>query len=62
MGVRDRDIKCEGKKLRSLTDVQKNIMEMFNCKYLGGGGYLKSIGAKRVWNRLERWEGSLVAV
>ena len=54
MGVRDRDIKCEGKKLRSLTDVQKNIMEMFNCKDLGGGRYLKSIGAKRVWNRLER--------
>ena len=41
-------IKCEGKKLMSLTDVQKNIMQMFNCKYLGGGGYLKSIGVKRM--------------
>nr|QNO42163.1 hypothetical protein DFAMPKKG_00008 [Methanosarcinales archaeon ANME-2c ERB4]QNO43067.1 hypothetical protein DICHBKDE_00008 [Methanosarcinales archaeon ANME-2c ERB4]QNO43267.1 hypothetical protein APKMFMID_00015 [Methanosarcinales archaeon ANME-2c ERB4]QNO45596.1 hypothetical protein MGFDKJCL_00031 [Methanosarcinales archaeon ANME-2c ERB4] len=46
LGVRG--IKCEGKKLMSLTDVQKNIMQMFNCKYLGEGGYLKSIGVKRM--------------
>ena len=41
-----RGIKCEGKKLMSLTDVQKNIMGLFNCKYLGEGRCLKSIGIK----------------
>jgi hypothetical protein len=40
--------KCEGKKLMPLTDVQKNIMGWFNCKYLGERGYLKSIGVKRM--------------
>jgi transposase len=44
LGVRG--VKCEGKKLMSLTDVQKNILELFNCKYLGGRGCLKSIGIK----------------
>ena len=46
LGVRG--VKCEGKKLMSLTDVQKNILELFNCKYLGEGEYLKSIGVKRM--------------
>ena len=44
LGVRG--VKCEGKKLMSLTDVQKNILELFNCKYLGERGCLKSIGIK----------------
>ena len=44
LGVRG--IKCEGKKLMPLTDVQKNIMELFNCKYLGERRCLKSIGIK----------------
>jgi len=35
-------------KLTTMTDVQKNILEMFNCKYLGMSKYLKSIGVKRV--------------
>jgi transposase len=42
LGVRG--TKCEGKKLMPLTDVQKNIMGLFNCKYLGERGCLKSIG------------------
>ena len=46
LGVRG--IKCECNKLMSLTDVQKNIMQMFNCKYLEEGVYLKSIGVKRM--------------
>jgi transposase len=46
LGVRG--TKCEGKKLMPLTDVQKNIMQMFNCKYLWESGYLKSIGVKKV--------------
>ena len=36
--------KCEGRKLMHVTDVQINIMELLNCKYLGEIGYLKSIG------------------
>ncbi|NOR47387.1 MAG: IS1634 family transposase [Methanosarcinaceae archaeon] len=44
LGVRG--IKCEGKKLMPLTDVQKNILQLFNCKYLRESGYLKSIGIK----------------
>lgn len=35
-------------KLTTMTNVQKNILEMFNCKYLGVGSHLKSIGIKRV--------------
>lgn len=38
--------KCEGRKLMHVTDVQKSIMELFNCRYLGEGEYLKSIGIK----------------
>jgi transposase len=38
--------KCEGKKLMYVTDVQKNILQLFSCKYLSEGGYLKSIGIK----------------
>ena len=44
LGVRG--TKCEGKKLMPLTDVQKNILQLFNCKYLRESGYLKSIGIK----------------
>ncbi|NOR46954.1 MAG: IS1634 family transposase [Methanosarcinaceae archaeon] len=35
-------------KLMPMTDAQKNIMELFNCKYLGMGDYLKSIGVEMV--------------
>ena len=35
-------------KLTTMTNVQKNILEMFNCKYLGVNSHLKSIGVKRV--------------
>jgi len=35
-------------KITPMTSVQKNIMEMFNCKYLGMNDYLKSIGVKKV--------------
>ncbi len=35
-------------KLTSMTDAQKNILEMFNCKYLGMNNYLKSIGIKKM--------------
>ena len=42
LGVRG--TKCEGRKLIHVTDMQKNIMELFNCRYLGEGEYLKSIG------------------
>ena len=41
-----RGTKCEGKKLMPLTDVQKSILELFNCKYLEESRYLKSIGVK----------------
>ena len=44
LGVRG--TKSEGKKLMPLTDVQKNILQVFNCKYLVENGYLKSIGIK----------------
>jgi transposase len=44
LGVRG--TKYEGRKLMHVTDVQKSIMELFNCKYLREGGYLKSIGIK----------------
>jgi transposase len=44
LGVRG--TKCEGKKLMPVTDVQKNILQMFNCKYLRESEYLKSIGIK----------------
>jgi transposase len=44
LGVRG--TKCEGKKLMPLTDVQQNILQLFNCKYLRESGYLKSIGIK----------------
>jgi transposase len=44
LGVRG--TKCEGRKLMHVTDVQKSIMELFNCKYLEESGYLKSIGIK----------------
>ena len=44
LGVRG--TKCEGKKLMHVTDVQKSIMELFNCKYLRESEYLKSIGIK----------------
>jgi len=35
-------------KITPMTSVQKNIMGMFNCKYLGMNDYLKSIGVKKV--------------
>ena len=35
-------------KITPMTSVQKNILEMFNCKYLGMNDYLKSIGVKKV--------------
>lgn len=35
-------------KLTSMTSAQKNIMDVFNCKYLGMSDYLKSIGVKKV--------------
>ena len=35
-------------KLTSMTNTQKKIMEMFNCKYLGINSYLKSIGVKKM--------------
>ena len=35
-------------KLTSMTNVQKSILEMFNCKYLGMNNYLKSIGIKKM--------------
>jgi transposase len=35
-------------KLTAMTDAQKNILEMFNCKYLGMKNYLKSIGIKKM--------------
>ncbi len=35
-------------KLTTMTDAQKNILEMFNCKYLGTNKHLKSIGVKMV--------------
>ena len=41
-----RRTKCEGKKFIHVTDVQKSIVELFNCKYLGESGYLKSIRIK----------------
>ena len=41
-----RGTKCEGKKLIPLTDVQKSILELFNCKYLEESRYLKAIGVK----------------
>jgi transposase len=41
-----RGTKYEGKKLMPLTDVQKNILQLFNCKYLWESGYLNSIGIK----------------
>ena len=44
LGVRG--TKCEGRKLMHVTDVQKSIMELFNCKYLIESGHLKSIGVK----------------
>ena len=44
LGVRG--AKCEGKKLMPVTDVQKNILQLFNCNYLRESGYLKSIGIK----------------
>jgi len=44
LGVRG--TKCEGRKLMPLKDGQKNIMKLFNCKYLGESGYLKSLGIK----------------
>ncbi|PXF56821.1 MAG: hypothetical protein C4B59_16275, partial [Candidatus Methanogaster sp.] len=31
-----------------LERIQKNILEMFNCKYLGMNSHLKSIGVKRM--------------
>ncbi len=44
LGVRG--TKCEGRKLMHVADVQKNILQMFSCKYLRESGYLKSIGIK----------------
>jgi hypothetical protein len=38
--------KCEGRKLMHVADVQKNILQLFGCKYLREGRYLKSIGIK----------------
>jgi len=35
-------------KLTSMTNAQKNILEMFNCKYLGMKNHLKSIGVKKM--------------
>ncbi|MCL7411869.1 MAG: hypothetical protein M8350_08740 [Methanosarcinaceae archaeon] len=35
-------------KLTSMTSAQKNIMEVFNCKYLGMSDYLELIGVKKV--------------
>ncbi len=35
-------------KLTSITNAQKNILEMFNCKYLGMNNHLKSIGVKKM--------------
>jgi len=35
-------------KLTTMTNAQKNILEMFNCKYLGMNSHLKSIGVKRM--------------
>jgi len=35
-------------KLTSMTNVQKNILDMFNCKYLGMKNHLKSIGVKKM--------------
>ncbi|MEA1997845.1 MAG: hypothetical protein U9N61_00770 [Euryarchaeota archaeon] len=35
-------------KLTTMTNVQKNILKMFNCNYLGVNSHLKSIGVKRV--------------
>ncbi len=35
-------------KLMTMTDAQKNILDAFDCKYLGMINYLKSIGVKMV--------------
>lgn len=35
-------------KLTTMTNAQKNILGMFNCKYLGMNSHLKSIGVKRM--------------
>jgi len=35
-------------KLTTMTNAQKNILEMFNCKYLGMNSHLKSIGVKKM--------------
>ncbi|KAF5413992.1 MAG: hypothetical protein C5S48_10520 [Candidatus Methanogaster sp.] len=35
-------------KLTTMTNAQKNILKMFNCKYLGMNSHLKSIGVKRM--------------
>ncbi len=35
-------------KLTAMTNAQKNILEMFNCKYLGMKNHLKSIGIKKM--------------
>jgi len=35
-------------KITSMTSAQENIMEVFNCKYLGMSDHLKSIGFKKV--------------
>jgi hypothetical protein len=44
LGVRG--TKCEGRKFMHVADVQKNILQLFSCKYLKESGYLKSIGIK----------------
>jgi len=33
-------------KLTTMTDAQKSILEMFNCKYLGTNNHLKSIESR----------------
>ena len=35
-------------KLMTMPDAQKNILDAFDCKYLGMSNYLKSIGTKMV--------------
>ena len=35
-------------KLTSMTSMQKNIMKIFDCEYLGMSNYLKSIGVKKM--------------
>ena len=44
LGVRGTE--CVGRKLMPPTGVQKSIMQLFDCKYLTEGRYLKSIGIK----------------